>query len=384
MLTDKNYISQAKVAMYSACKNTNPKVKIVFTIFCDKSVDRKSRERLFSLEKIFSNIKVNFSEIANEDFVYAKSEYRVPIVSYYRLIAAKILDMEKVLCLDSDLIVEMDLVELYEIDIENYYIAGVRDLYPILYPNFASSYAEQYNIKNFCDYINCGVLLMNLKLMRKDNIVEVFLNELKKKNLWLDQDIFNRVCSGRIRLIDWKYNHITSYTNEEYEWNYKSSEKEGIKEILHFCGPSKPWDNRFISMADKWWRVAKEALEKDIYLDIYRLASIGEGSKKMLDIASICMDCKTIIIVGYSNHGVFIRNALLKYGVTANILFCDNNPEKRKLMLIDKKIYSPVEAAKEYKEAIWVNSVQKQRNAIIEQLKELKIPDERIVNYVYE
>ena len=266
----------------------------------------------------------------------------------------------------------------------NYYIAGVRDLYPILYPNFASSYAEQYNIKNFCDYINCGVLLMNLKLMRKDNIVEVFLNELKKKNLWLDQDIFNRVCSGRIRLIDWKYNHITSYTNEEYEWNYKSSEKEGIKEILHFCGPSKPWDNRFISMADKWWRVAKEALEKDIYLDIYRLASIGEGSKKMLDIASICMDCKTIIIVGYSNHGVFIRNALLKYGVTANILFCDNNPEKRKLMLIDKKIYSPVEAAKEYKEAIWVNSVQKQRNAIIEQLKELKIPDERIVNYVYE
>ena len=39
---------------------------------------------------------------------------------------------------------------------------------------------------------------------------------------------------------------------------------------------------------------------------------------------------------------------------------------------------------KEYKEAIWVNSVQKQRNAIIEQLKELKIPDERIVNYVYE
>ena len=193
MLTDKNYISQAKVAMYSACKNTNPKVKIVFTIFCDKSVDRKSRERLFSLEKIFSNIKVNFSEIANEDFVYAKSEYRVPIVSYYRLIAAKILDMEKVLCLDSDLIVEMDLVELYEIDIENYYIAGVRDLYPILYPNFASSYAEQYNIKNFCDYINCGVLLMNLKLMRKDNIVEVFLNELKKKNLWLDQDIFNRV-----------------------------------------------------------------------------------------------------------------------------------------------------------------------------------------------
>lgn len=60
MLTDKNYISQAKVAMYSACKNTNPKVKIVFTIFCDKSVDRKSRERLFSLEKIFSNIKVNF------------------------------------------------------------------------------------------------------------------------------------------------------------------------------------------------------------------------------------------------------------------------------------------------------------------------------------
>ena len=170
MLTDNNYISQAKVAIYSVCKNTNPKAKIVFTILCNKDLDKMSRERLIALQEIFQNVKVNFYEVEDEYFINAKSEYRVPTVSYYRLISAKILNAEKAICLDSDLVVEMDLAELYEIDLENYYIAGVRDLYVISHPNFELWYAENYNLKSFSDYINCGVLLMNLKKMRKDKI----------------------------------------------------------------------------------------------------------------------------------------------------------------------------------------------------------------------
>lgn len=384
MLTDSNYISQARVAMYSACKNTNSRAEIVFTILCDKSLNGTARERLISLEQVFSNVKINFYEIEESDFIYAKSDYRVPIVSYYRLIAAKALDVEKAICLDSDLIVEMDLAEFYEIDIENYYIAGVRDMYTVFNPNFSLEYAEQYNIKSFKKYVNCGVLLMNIRMMRKDNIVEKFLNELKQKNLWLDQDIFNRVCGDKIRLIDWRFNHVIPYTNEDYEWNCRPIEKKNAKEIIHFCGPHKPWHNRYINMADKWWDAAKDALEADIYENIYRTASMGYGSEKLTEIAPKCMKFETVIIVGYSDHGIFVRNALLKYGITARIIFCDNNDKKRKLMLMDQKIYTPAEAADEYKRAIWVNVVQKQRNEIAEQLRQLKIPDEQIVHYICE
>lgn len=384
MLTDSNYISQIKVAMYSVCKNTDPKASIVFTILCDKELDQTSRKRLTVLEDIFSNIKVNFYEVEKSDFIYAESVYRVPKLSYYRLIGPKVLSSEKAICLDSDLIVQLDLAELYEIDIENYYIAGVRELYTVLNPNLALWYADNYSIKDFSDYVNCGVLLMNLKRMRRDNLVEAFLNELKQKNLWLDQDIFNRVCSGRIRLIDWKYNHVVCYTREEYEWNDRPSEHKNEKEIVHFCGGSKPWDNRYIEMADVWWETAKEALEKDIYENLYRIASIGCSSEKISGIAARCLKAETVLIVGYSNHGVFVRNALLRYGITAHIFFCDNNPRKRELKLTDAKVYTPEEASREYENAIWVNAVQEHRDEIAGQLKRLNVSDEQIVNYMYE
>ncbi len=384
MLTDNNYISQAKVAIYSVCKNTNPKAKIVFTILCNKDLDKMSRERLIALQEIFQNVKVNFYEVEDEYFINAKSDYRVPTVSYYRLISAKILKAEKAICLDSDLVVEMDLAELYEIDLENYYIAGVRDLYVISHPNFALWYAENYNLKSFSDYINCGVLLMNLKKMRKDKIVEVFLNELNYKNLWLDQDIFNRICSGKIRLLDWRFNHVTLFSNKEYEWNYKAIENKSEKEILHYCGPDKPWDNRYIKMADRWWNIAREALEEDIFINLYKKASIGYNSKQLLKIVEHCIGADVIIIVGYSDHGIYVRNALLRYGISAEIFFCDNNPKKRKLMLIDKKVYSPEEASVKYINAIWINAVQKYRKEILKQLNDLKIPAECIINYIFE
>lgn len=385
MLTDDNYISQAKVTMYSVCKNISPETKIVFTILCDRDLNEISRERLIALESIFTNIKINFYEIPENDFVYAKTDYRVPRVSYYRLISAKVIKAEKAIFLDSDLIVQLDLTELYSIDIENYYIAGVKDLYLVLHPNLALWYAENYNINSFSDYINCGVLLMNLKRMRQDNVVEIFLNELKTRNLWLDQDIFNRVCSGKICLLEWRFNHVALYTKEEYEWNYRPNENKSAKEILHFCGDGKPWDNRYIEMADIWWDVAKEALEENIYYDLYRRASIGYGSEKISEIAEKCKSAKNIMIIGYSDHGTFVKNALLRYGISADIFFCDNNPKKRKLQLFDKKIYSPEEAAAKYRKAtIWVNVVQKHREEIVEQLRKLEIRDEHIVNYLYE
>lgn len=383
MTTDKNYILQAKITIYSVCKNTDSNNELVFTILCNKDLDKESRKYLVSMEGKFSNLSVNFYEVDEKDFVNASSNYRVPIASYYRLICPKILKVEKAIFLDSDLLVGLDIAELYAVDIDNYYVGGVRDLTPVMSPNFALCYSEKHNIKNFYDYINCGVLLMNLELMRKENIVEIFLSELKEENLWLDQDIINRVCSGKIRLIDWKFNHVAYYTDTDYIWNYKNCRKDTDREIIHFCGPDKPWGNRFLNWADAWWDVAKEVLEKDIYEKMYRFASIGYGSEKMSEIINKCLEMNKIVIVGYSDHGMFIRNALLKYGIKAELLFCDNNPKKRKLCLIDGEIYSPEQIAKEYKGAIWINAVQEHRNQIIEQLIGLGVPHESIVNFYY-
>ena len=380
MLTDCNYVSQVKVTMYSICENTDQ--KIVFTILCDENLDQASKNNIVILEKKFSNIKIKFHQVDLDDFKNAKSDYRVPVAAYYRLIAANVVNAKKAIYLDSDLIVEMDIKELYNIDIEKYYVAGVRDLTTILSPNHSVWYASNFNLENFSDYINSGVLLMNLDLMRRDGIVNKFLAEMENKNLWVDQDVINRVCHGKIRLIDWKFNHSSCYSDEEYEWNYKPSERKNKKEILHFIGPVKPWKNLTVKYADVWWNTAKKILEEEIYKKIYKMAFIGNDFEKVVEIVkSKCLKNQPIIIVGYSDLGIIMKNNLLKYGIKEKILFCDNNQEKRTLMLSEKKIYCPEDLAKDYKESIWINVVQEKRNEILEQLKKLDIPDEHILNY---
>lgn len=384
MTTDHNYISQLKVAIYSVCVNTSKNQPIFFTIFCDNNLDQISKNRVAILENIFSNITIKFYEIDLKDFKNVKSDYRVPVTSCYRLIAAKVLNGKKAIYLDSDLIVGIDIKELYEIDIEKYYVAGVRDLYPIMKPNFALWYSDNFNLKDFSDYINCGVLLMNLELMRKDDMVNKFLREIEKKNLWLDQDVINRICHGKIYLLDWKFNRSANYSDEEYRWNYKPSTRKNINEIVHFYGPSKPWENLSLESGIAWWNMAKDILEDEEYEELYRTALVGNGLKNIAEIVSKCSKIQTIIIAGYSDLGIIVKNALLKYGITGNILFCDNNKKKRELILSEQKIYCPEELIKDYKEAVWINVVQEKRNEVTGQLKDLGISETRIINYVKE
>ena len=380
MLTDCNFVSQVKVTMFSICENTNQKLS--FTILCDEYLDQKSRNRIIMLKRTFPNIEIRFHEVDLKDFKNAKPNPRIPIVAYYRLIAANVVNAKKAIYLDADLIVNMDIKELYDIDIGQYYIAGVRDLYPIMCPNFALWYADNYNVKSFSDYINSGVMLMNLELIRKDAMVNKFLAGMEEKNLWVDQDVLNRVCHGRICLIDWRFNHTAAYSDEDYKRNYKESIRKKSNEIIHFCGSNKPWRNLTLSYVDVWWKTAKKVLENEIYEKLYKAALVGNDFNKMIEIfESKCFEVKTIIIVGYSDLGVMVKNNLLKHGVVSNIIFCDNNPNKRTLMLTEQKIYSPEELVKKYKNAMWINVVQEKRNEVVEQLSRLGISDEQIINY---
>lgn len=384
MITDEKFISYAKVTIYSVCKNTSEDNKLIFTILCDESLGTDPRKRLASLEEMFPNLNIYFYEVDTKKFVQAKPYFHIPVVAYYRLVCADVLDADKAIYLDSDLVVELDIAELYEIDIDDYYVAGVIDIGMVKHPNYALWHSENYNMKNYSDYINSGVLLMNLALMRKDNIVELFLKELGEKNAWIDQDIINRICTGKIRLVDWKFNYQTGYSDEDYEWNYKYSERSGGREIIHYAGSEKPWGNRFVRMADVWWGDAKEALETDEYEKLYRKVFIGFGSEEIAGIAEACLKEETVIIVGYSDYGIEVKNALRKHGVTANIMFCDNSSKKRGLLIANTKVYSPEELADKYKDSIWINAVQKGRSQIMEQLRELGIPQKQIIIYFLE
>lgn len=94
---------------------------------------------------------------------------------------------DKLLYLDTDVLLSGDIGELYDIDVENYDLAGVRDNYGsfFIYPN----------------YLNSGVMLWNLKAIREKGI---FRRATKlcndKKMLLMDQSAINKYAKKKLIL----------------------------------------------------------------------------------------------------------------------------------------------------------------------------------------
>lgn len=169
---------------------------------------------------------------------------------------------DKVLYLDGDLIVKADLSELYFTDINDYYLAAVRDLPQVIFKDSLISIGE-----NPRDYFNSGVMLMNLKRFRVDNIGNKLIDtKIKQKddNL-MDQNVFNIVLGSNVYQLHCKYN--VCYTNlvrskdqykykdlnNLYQTNYNSlADIYADAAIIHFSSKLKPWTFWDTHLADEW------------------------------------------------------------------------------------------------------------------------------------
>lgn len=105
-----------------------------------------------------------------------------------RLLAEELPEIpDKVLYLDADIVAKGDISELYNMDIDNYEIAGVRDYYGkfFFYPR----------------YLNSGVLLMNMKRIRETKLLSRALRMCQKKKVFLpDQTAINKYAKRKLIL----------------------------------------------------------------------------------------------------------------------------------------------------------------------------------------
>ena len=173
--------------------------------FLDKVVKRKN---------ISSSVKkVDVTDIYNKEFMGSKNEtaYCTPY-TLLRLLSDLVFEdienIEKLLYLDIDIMVGGDIAKLYDIDIEGYEYAAVKEKYGcwIIRP----------------DYINAGMLLFNMKEIRKNKLLEKSRILIRKRKLlFADQDaIFWSTTKKKI--IPRIYNEQSKFTK-----------KDTI--ICHFC-----------------------------------------------------------------------------------------------------------------------------------------------------
>ena len=168
-------------------------------------------------------------------------------VYYYRAFIARIFPQyDKGIYVDSDTILTGDIGELFDIELGENVIAARPDPKVAAVPEFID-YVEKALDVPYRDYINSGVLLMDLKKMRKLHYITK-MTDLIKEDADLvapDQDYLNVILKGKIK-----------HLGREWNCQPEGEKTEGAK-LLHFNLSKKPWYHDDVNCGDKFWQAAR-------------------------------------------------------------------------------------------------------------------------------
>ena len=170
--------------------------------FLNEVVQEKNKDN-----KVF---KVDVTDLYEEQFGNCKNEgaYCTPY-TLLRLLADLIPQIpDKILYLDIDMMANKDIAELYNVDISNYEYAAVKEKYGSVFI--------------WPDYINAGMLLLNIKKIKETGLLEKARYLIKtRKMLFADQDAIYRSTTKKL-IIPRKYNEQSSFKRQDTV-------------ICHFC-----------------------------------------------------------------------------------------------------------------------------------------------------
>ena len=118
-------------------------------------------------------------------------------------------DLDRILSLDVDTIVDRDISDLWDLDLTGMYFAASK---------------EAHRSYDCLLYTNMGVTLFNLAELRDGKADEVIDVLNRRRYTWVEQDVFNYLCQGRIAEMPSCYNVNT--------WTEPTEDKR----ILHYAG----------------------------------------------------------------------------------------------------------------------------------------------------
>lgn len=237
------YSKFLSVTLTSLIANFNKNSKMDIYIF-DGGISDINKNKIQKLKK--KNINIKFIYINPEEFTNCPLlDNHLAITTYYRYkIASKLNKLNKIMYLDCDVIVKKDISDFYQIDIADYFLAGVEDVGYVHH----RQYNKDLNIEG--PYINAGILLLNLAKWREYNIEELLFDYTQKHIHELpcqDQDVLNAVMQDKILQLPYKYNVQDSFYRTDCEVKTNPNKIQIIKAVkdptmIHYTGPFKPWN----------------------------------------------------------------------------------------------------------------------------------------------
>ncbi|EAK9907698.1 glycosyltransferase family 8 protein [Campylobacter lari] len=227
-----------------------------------------------NLSKNKTNVSISFINIEEYDFFEKINLYasrHTTKATYYRLFLPYFFEnIDKIIYIDGDCILLSDISKLYAFELDGNCIAGARDVnlscidflkkhspFDLYFSDYNSfyDYFKFYLGFDECrmqNYINAGVMLMNLDKMRKENWYDKMQEALNRVFLYHDQDIINFYCKDSIVYLEDSWN--VPNTKLEKKW----SNGLVINNIHSYStGLGKPWLNINTIGAKLYWNILR-------------------------------------------------------------------------------------------------------------------------------
>lgn len=272
---DNNLILPACVCISSLMMNA--KEDTFYDIFIlHSSHTALKKEALDKLPQYYKNCRIQYRQV-DDTFDSAFEIRGITTPAYYRLLIPELItDYDKVIYSDADIIFRMDLSELYQTNIESYYLAATRD-FGLNFGDDGIKYISSVNGLRQGQYLQSGFIMMNCKKMLQDKLVDQFRYLAKEKLKYQDQDILNLTCGDKVLFLPIKYNMT------DYSYYFLNKERNKIASILtgedieeamyhgniHFNG-HKPW-KKYSTNFDIWWEYYRKSpfFDEKFYFDFF-------------------------------------------------------------------------------------------------------------------
>lgn len=288
---DDGYCPFLAVAIQSLIDNASAENTYLIKIL-NTDISEENKRKIGKYER--ENVDIEFVDLNYyiqkvKDKLYTRDYYSK--TTYFRLFLPNLYPQyDKVLYLDSDIVILDDIAKLYNTDMGDNLVAAAPDDVIQAMPVFQDYVEKVVGVADSRRYFNAGILLMNLHELRRFKFQEKFVYLLDKIKFAVaqDQDYLNRLCKGRVKLLDRTWDRMPIPDPK--------IKTEDVK-LVHYNLAFKPWHFEDILYKEFFWMYAQET---EYFEDIQRIKENfteedrirGEEShKKLMKLAKKEADC---------------------------------------------------------------------------------------------
>lgn len=296
---DDAYVPMLTTTAFSMMRNASPRFFYDIVVL-QRGITGTHQEEMRGFFAQFPNCRLSFVDVEPvvASYELTTNNPHIGVETYYRFLVQDLLPYyDKVLYLDSDLIVKGDVSELFATELGDNLLAATHDIDYLGNLNMNDGWRIKYTretmgMKDPYRYFQAGVLVLNTAAMRQAHAIGEWLEfAVNPALIFNDQDVLNIHCEGRVVYLDDRWN-ITTDTFDRYSRIYSFAPaqiQEGFfrgradAQIVHYAGADKPWNQTGCDLEELYWSYARQTPFYELLLGKLAASMASRAAKSVSD-----------------------------------------------------------------------------------------------------